>query len=89
MNQQLLPCPETSLLSGNSSQLLPKAPLSFVLTEFHALLLYVDHVKGMSILNQELIFEDMYNDVCICLYFYYFLIFFLMKKIVLGFWEIN
>ncbi|XP_043479320.1 vacuolar protein sorting-associated protein 18 homolog isoform X2 [Leptopilina heterotoma] len=62
MNQQLLPCPEANLLSGNSAQLPPKAPLSFVLTEFHALLLYVDHVKGISILNQELIFEDMYND---------------------------
>lgn len=38
-------------------------PLSFVLTEFHALLLYPDHVKGISLLNQELIFEDIYNDV--------------------------
>lgn len=50
-------------------------PLSFVLTEFHALLLYPDHVKGISLLNQELIFEDIYNDVrvlpLIILYHYY------------------
>lgn len=58
-------------MSGSSSQLSTKAPLSFVLTEFHALLLYVDHVKGISILNQELIFEDIYNDVCILNHFKY------------------
>ncbi|XP_020284361.1 vacuolar protein sorting-associated protein 18 homolog isoform X1 [Pseudomyrmex gracilis] len=61
VNQQMLTCPEMSLMSSN----IPKTtstPLSFVLTEFHALLLYPDHVKGMSLLNQELIFEDVYND---------------------------
>ncbi|XP_025159223.1 vacuolar protein sorting-associated protein 18 homolog isoform X3 [Harpegnathos saltator] len=35
INQQMLTCPETSL---------------------------IDHVKGISLLNQELIFEDIYND---------------------------
>lgn len=39
------------------------APLSFVLTEFHALLLYPDHVKGISLLNQQLVFEDYYTEV--------------------------
>jgi hypothetical protein len=39
------------------------APLSFVITEFHALLLYADHVKGISLLNHELVFEDVYNEV--------------------------
>lgn len=58
----MLTCPEMSLISNNISQT-TSAPLSFVLTEFHALLLYPDHVKGMSLLNQELIFEDVYNDV--------------------------
>lgn len=64
INQQLLPCPETSLLTSSlSSRRKTLAPLSFVLTEFHVLLLYSDHVKGVSLLNQELIFEDVYNDV--------------------------
>ncbi|KAH0950839.1 hypothetical protein HN011_007913 [Eciton burchellii] len=60
INQHLLTCPETSLMSSNVSK--TAAPLSFVLTEFHALLLYPDHVKGISLLNQDLIFEDIYND---------------------------
>ncbi|KAJ9580206.1 hypothetical protein L9F63_004149 [Diploptera punctata] len=38
------------------------APLAFVITEFHALLLYPDHVKGISLLNHELVFEDVYNE---------------------------
>lgn len=58
----MLMCPETSLIGNNTSQV-TTAPLSFVLTEFHALLLYTDRVKGISLLNQELIFEDIYNDV--------------------------
>ncbi|XP_046406330.1 vacuolar protein sorting-associated protein 18 homolog [Ischnura elegans] len=41
---------------------LSTTPLSFILTEFHALLLYVDHVKGICTLNNELIFEDMHNE---------------------------
>jgi hypothetical protein len=43
------------------------APLAFVITEFHALLLYADHVKGISLLNHELVFEDVYNEVQFCL----------------------
>ncbi|XP_014476276.1 PREDICTED: vacuolar protein sorting-associated protein 18 homolog isoform X2 [Dinoponera quadriceps] len=61
INQQMLTCPETSLMGSNVSQTI-SAPLSFVLTEFHALLLYPDHVKSISLLSQELIFEDIYND---------------------------
>lgn len=38
------------------------APLAFVITEFHALLLFADHVKGISLLNHEIIFEDFYNE---------------------------
>lgn len=38
------------------------APLSFVLTEFHALLMYSDRVKVVSLLNQELIYEDIYTE---------------------------
>lgn len=61
VNQQMLPCPEASLVGSTVQK--PLAPLNFVLTEFHVLLLYNDHVKGISLLNQELIFEDIYNDV--------------------------
>lgn len=38
------------------------APLSFVLTEFHALLMYSDHVKGVSLLNYDVVFEDGFNE---------------------------
>ncbi|KAJ8667382.1 hypothetical protein QAD02_009044 [Eretmocerus hayati] len=61
VNQQMLPCPETSLLTSSVTRK-SMAPISLVLTEFHVLLLYSDHVKGVSLLNQELIFEDTYND---------------------------
>jgi hypothetical protein len=39
------------------------APLAFVITKFHALLLYADHIKGISLLNNDLVFEDVYNEV--------------------------
>ncbi|CAH0723145.1 unnamed protein product, partial [Brenthis ino] len=39
------------------------APLSFVLTEFHALLMYSDRVKAVSLLNQELVYEDTYSEI--------------------------
>ncbi|KAL2749921.1 vacuolar protein sorting-associated protein 18 isoform X1 [Vespula maculifrons] len=61
IKQQMIICPEASLM-GNSKSHTNTAPLSFVLTEFHALLLYPDRVKGISLLNQDLIFEDIYND---------------------------
>lgn len=61
VKQQMLSCPASSLMGSNLSDV-NSAPLAFVLTEFHALLLYPDRVKGISLLNQELIFEDIYND---------------------------
>ncbi|XP_014607285.1 PREDICTED: vacuolar protein sorting-associated protein 18 homolog isoform X2 [Polistes canadensis] len=61
VKQQMITCPETSLM-GNNISYINTIPLSFVLTEFHALLLYPDRVKGISLLNQDLIFEDIYND---------------------------
>ncbi|KAG6452127.1 hypothetical protein O3G_MSEX007477 [Manduca sexta] len=39
------------------------APLSFVLTEFHAVLMYSDRVKVVSLLNQELVHEDIFPEV--------------------------
>ncbi|PZC82245.1 hypothetical protein B5X24_HaOG210801 [Helicoverpa armigera] len=38
------------------------APLSFVLTEFHVLLMYSDRVKVVSLISQELVFEDKYSE---------------------------
>lgn len=59
----MIECPETSLITNSGASQGNVAPLSFILTEFHALLLYVDHVKGISLWNQELVFEDIYNEV--------------------------
>ena len=64
IDQKMLACPKASLVGSNKSEI-TTAPLSFVLTEFHALLLYTDRVKGISLLNQELIFEDIYNDTVV------------------------
>lgn len=33
-------------------------PIAFVLTDFHALLLFTDHITAVSILNYEVVFED-------------------------------
>lgn len=81
VNQEMLCCPETSL--SNTMSHTPITPINFVLTKFHALLLYGDHVKGISLLNQELIFEDIYNDVCVSDFlkgnwFFFFLIIYLL-----------
>lgn len=38
------------------------APSSFVLTEFHALLMYSDRVKVISLLSHELVYEDIYKE---------------------------
>ncbi|CAH2232004.1 jg4063 [Pararge aegeria aegeria] len=38
-------------------------PLSFVLTEFHVLLMFSDRVKAVSLLNQELVYEEKYSEV--------------------------
>ncbi|KAF5295166.1 hypothetical protein FQR65_LT10554 [Abscondita terminalis] len=39
-----------------------KPPIACVLTEFHVLLAYSDTIKGISLLNKELIYEDNYNE---------------------------
>lgn len=46
--------------SGTDSE--GNAPLSFVLTEFHVLLMYADRIKVVSLLNQELLHEDVYSE---------------------------
>ncbi|KAI5729086.1 hypothetical protein M8J77_025183 [Diaphorina citri] len=47
---------------GSSLIEVPPGVLSFILTEFHALLLYPDHVTGVSLLSKQIVFEDYYND---------------------------
>lgn len=37
-------------------------PLSFILTDFHALLLYTDHVTAVSLLNYQVVYEEYFAD---------------------------
>ncbi|CAO1390724.1 unnamed protein product [Diamesa serratosioi] len=38
------------------------APLSFILTDFHLLLQYSDHVTGISLINHEVIYDEYFPD---------------------------
>uniref|UniRef100_A0A8D8Y9F0 Vacuolar protein sorting-associated protein 18 homolog n=1 Tax=Cacopsylla melanoneura TaxID=428564 RepID=A0A8D8Y9F0_9HEMI len=50
--------------SAEAPVLVETAPgvVSFILTEFHVLLLYPDHVTGVSLLSKQMVFEDYYNE---------------------------
>lgn len=37
-------------------------PLSFILTDFHALLVYPDHVTAVSLLNYQVVYEEYFAD---------------------------
>lgn len=37
-------------------------PISFILTDFHALLLYSDHVTAVSLLNYQVVYEEYFVD---------------------------
>lgn len=53
------------MIGESGSYVKPKKtnyPLSFVLTEFHVLLLYHDHVTAISLLNYQIIYEEFFND---------------------------
>lgn len=39
-----------------------KYPLAVALTQFHVLLGYTDTIKGVCLLNEEVIYEDNYNE---------------------------
>lgn len=39
-----------------------RPPSSVTLTEFHVLFVYSDTIKGVSLLNKEIVYEDNYND---------------------------
>lgn len=38
-------------------------PKSFVLTEYHAVLLYADHIKAVCLLNQEQVYHEVFDEV--------------------------
>ena len=40
----------------------PDAPLSIVLTEFHILLLFADRMKVVCLLNEQLVYNDLFTD---------------------------
>ncbi|XP_062537198.1 vacuolar protein sorting-associated protein 18 homolog [Armigeres subalbatus] len=48
----------------NSYKVAPKlnTPLSFVLTDFHAILLYTDHVTAISLLNYQIVYEEYFVE---------------------------
>ncbi|KAH8275888.1 hypothetical protein KR026_000904 [Drosophila bipectinata] len=37
-------------------------PKAFVLTEFHAVLLYADHIRAICLLNQELVYKESFDE---------------------------
>ncbi|KAL9878986.1 vacuolar protein sorting-associated protein 18 dor isoform 1-T1 [Glossina fuscipes fuscipes] len=37
-------------------------PVSFVLTEYHVLLMYPDHIKGICLLNQQVVYEEYFHE---------------------------
>lgn len=39
-----------------------KYPLAIALTQFHILLAYADTIKGVCLLNEEIVYEDNYNE---------------------------
>lgn len=41
---------------------LANCPISFVLTDFHAVLLYADHVTAVSLLNYQTVYEQYFDD---------------------------
>ncbi|XP_076366787.1 vacuolar protein sorting-associated protein 18 dor isoform X3 [Tachypleus tridentatus] len=56
VDTQLIHYPE---VKGN----LPKNPISFVLTKFHTLVLYPDRLKALCVLNEQLVFEDVFTEM--------------------------
>ena len=40
-----------------------ESPLGFILTEFHAVVAFSNHVEGICLLNEQVIFEDEFDSV--------------------------
>lgn len=58
-NSKLIPFPKP-LYEDFSTSL--KYPTAIAVTEFHALLAYSDVIKGICLLNEEIVYEDNYNE---------------------------
>lgn len=48
--------------SSYISKHLNQTPISFVLTDFHLLLQYSDHVTGKSLINDEIVYDEYFAD---------------------------
>lgn len=64
-SKQMIPYPEqqddyrtASYKSKNNHN----APISFIMTNFHALLQYLDHVTVVSLINQQIVHEEFFQD---------------------------
>lgn len=65
--QEMIPYPTQEDIAQqpeNSYKMTRKmnTPLSFVLTDFHAILLYVDHVTAISLLNYQVVYEEYFVE---------------------------
>lgn len=58
-NHEMISFPKPMYEDLSKSQ---KTPVAFALTEFHSLLAYTNLIKGVSVLNKELVVEDSYNE---------------------------
>uniref|UniRef100_A0A182QU31 Vacuolar protein sorting-associated protein 18 homolog n=1 Tax=Anopheles farauti TaxID=69004 RepID=A0A182QU31_9DIPT len=68
VQKELITYPEPRFVppssTNNSHKVTPKTncPLSFVLTDFHALLLYADHVSAISLLDYQVVYEEYFVE---------------------------
>ncbi|XP_053678287.1 vacuolar protein sorting-associated protein 18 homolog [Anopheles nili] len=58
------PEPRSVPAPASSHKVAPKShrPLSFILTDFHALLLYPDHVTAISLLDYQVVYEEYFVE---------------------------
>uniref|UniRef100_A0A182T741 Vacuolar protein sorting-associated protein 18 homolog n=1 Tax=Anopheles maculatus TaxID=74869 RepID=A0A182T741_9DIPT len=66
VQKELITYPEARYVppATNSHKVAPKTntPLSFILTDFHALLLYPDHVSAISLLDYQVVYEEYFVE---------------------------
>lgn len=67
ISNEIIPFPsntETNTSTASESYVSKKSvyPISFVLTDFHVLLLYTDHITAVSLLNYQIIYEEYFTE---------------------------
>nr|XP_040229535.1 vacuolar protein sorting-associated protein 18 homolog [Anopheles coluzzii] len=66
VQKELITYPEPRYVppATNSHKVAPRTncPLSFILTDFHALLLYADHVSAISLLDYQVVYEEYFVE---------------------------